>query len=74
MTAGGTQKLSRATSLADQTGIRDVAAGQYEMDGLNHINPLDTASGFSVGLLVGLTGVGGGALMTPLLVLLVGHA
>ncbi|HVH78365.1 MAG TPA: sulfite exporter TauE/SafE family protein [Stellaceae bacterium] len=30
------------------------------------------ASGFGVGLLVGLTGVGGGSLMTPLLVLLFG--
>jgi len=29
-------------------------------------------SGFLVGLLVGLTGVGGGSLMTPLLVLLFG--
>jgi uncharacterized membrane protein YfcA len=36
------------------------------------INPLYTASGFGVGLLVGLTGVGGGSLMTPLLVLLFG--
>ncbi len=30
------------------------------------------ASGFAVGLLVGLTGVGGGSLMTPLLTLLFG--
>ncbi|MGA9394672.1 MAG: TSUP family transporter, partial [Azonexus sp.] len=29
-------------------------------------------SGFAVGALVGITGVGGGALMTPLLVLLFG--
>ncbi len=36
------------------------------------INPLYSASGFVVGALVGLTGVGGGALMTPLLVLLFG--
>jgi len=33
-----------------------------------------TASGFLVGLLVGATGVGGGSLMTPLLVLLMGVA
>ena len=33
-------------------------------------NPLYAASGLLVGALVGLTGVGGGALMTPLLVLL----
>ncbi len=36
------------------------------------INPYQSLSGFAVGLLVGLTGVGGGALMTPLLVLLFG--
>lgn len=33
-----------------------------------------TISGFAVGVIVGLTGVGGGALMTPLLVLLFGFA
>ena len=32
-----------------------------------HLLPL-VAAGFAVGLLVGLTGVGGGALMTPLLI------
>ncbi|WP_312916344.1 TSUP family transporter [Stutzerimonas kunmingensis] len=31
-------------------------------------------AGLGVGILVGLTGVGGGALMTPLLVLLFGYA
>jgi uncharacterized membrane protein YfcA len=36
------------------------------------INPLYSLSGFIVGLLVGQTGVGGGSLMTPLLVLLFG--
>jgi uncharacterized membrane protein YfcA len=36
------------------------------------INPLYSLSGFGVGFLVGLTGVGGGSLMTPLLVLLFG--
>ncbi len=36
------------------------------------INPLYTLSGLAVGVLVGLTGVGGGSLMTPLLVLLFG--
>jgi uncharacterized membrane protein YfcA len=42
------------------------------MDFLHHINPLYVLSGLVVGLLVGLTGVGGGSLMTPLLVLLFG--
>jgi uncharacterized membrane protein YfcA len=35
-----------------------------------HIDPLIAATGFAVGVVVGLTGMGGGALMTPLLVLL----
>src|ERR1700691_4290883 len=39
---------------------------------LPDLNLLYSASGFFVGVLVGLTGVGGGALMTPLLVLLFG--
>src|SRR4051812_10599488 len=34
------------------------------------INPLFVVSGFAVGFLVGMTGVGGGSLMTPLLILL----
>jgi uncharacterized membrane protein YfcA len=34
------------------------------------INPLYVLSGFAVGFLVGMTGVGGGSLMTPLLILL----
>jgi len=37
------------------------------------LDPLIVA-GFGVGALVGLTGVGGGALMTPVLVLLFGYA
>jgi len=36
------------------------------------IDPLYSLSGFVVGLLVGMTGVGGGALMTPILILLFG--
>jgi uncharacterized membrane protein YfcA len=36
------------------------------------IDPAQAASGFAVGVIVGLTGVGGGSLMTPLLVLLFG--
>ncbi len=36
------------------------------------IDPLYALSGFGVGVLVGLTGVGGGSLMTPLLILLFG--
>src|ERR1700716_3482056 len=36
------------------------------------IDPLYVVSGFGVGLLVGMTGVGGGSLMTPILILLFG--
>ncbi len=36
------------------------------------IDPLFSLSGFVVGLLVGMTGVGGGALMTPILIMLFG--
>ena len=36
------------------------------------IDPLFSLSGFVVGLLVGMTGIGGGSLMTPLLILLFG--
>jgi uncharacterized membrane protein YfcA len=36
------------------------------------IDPLYSLSGFVVGLLVGMTGVGGGSMMTPILILLFG--
>jgi uncharacterized protein len=36
------------------------------------IDPLVVAFGLGVGILIGLTGIGGGSLMTPLLVLVVG--
>jgi uncharacterized protein len=42
------------------------------MNAIHTMQPLYTMSGFAVGLLVGLTGVGGGSLMTPLLILLFG--
>jgi uncharacterized protein len=42
------------------------------MEFLSAVTPLSVLSGFVVGLLVGLTGVGGGSLMTPLLILLFG--
>ena len=38
------------------------------------LNWINTTAGFGVGLLVGLTGVGGGSLMTPLMILLFGIA
>jgi len=39
---------------------------------MHYIDPLYSISGFAVGFLVGMTGVGGGSLMTPLLILLFG--
>jgi uncharacterized protein len=42
------------------------------MSVLLSLQPLYSMTGFAVGLLVGLTGVGGGSLMTPLLILLFG--
>ena len=40
------------------------------MSFLHALNPLFVLSGFGVGFLVGMTGVGGGSLMTPILILL----
>jgi hypothetical protein len=61
---------------ADRERPRNANTGLLRpMHLLTSINPLYSISGFLVGALVGLTGVGGGALMTPLLVLLFGiHA
>src|SRR5215510_11567545 len=42
------------------------------MEQLESINFLYSLSGLLVGLLIGMTGVGGGSLMTPLLILLFG--
>ncbi|HEX7760963.1 MAG TPA: sulfite exporter TauE/SafE family protein, partial [Caulobacteraceae bacterium] len=47
-------------------------SGADTLNFLHHLNPLYTLSGLAVGCLVGLTGVGGGSLMTPLLVLVFG--
>jgi uncharacterized protein len=42
------------------------------MNFIGHIDPIFVFSGFCVGVLVGMTGIGGGSLMTPLLILLFG--
>ena len=42
------------------------------MNAIHSVQPLYSLAGFAVGLLVGLTGVGGGSLMTPILILLFG--
>src|SRR5260370_20784164 len=52
---------------------RTLCDGQSATDrSASVIDPLYVVSGFGVGLLVGMTGVGGGSLMTPLLILLFG--
>src|ERR1700724_3099229 len=45
---------------------------EMEVRSMGFIDPLYSISGFGVGFLIGLTGVGGGSLMTPLLILLFG--
>jgi uncharacterized protein len=46
---------------------------RYQVGSLMHsVNLLYSVSGFAVGFLVGMTGVGGGSLMTPILILLFG--
>ncbi|MGD0023215.1 MAG: sulfite exporter TauE/SafE family protein [Xanthobacteraceae bacterium] len=42
------------------------------MNAIHALQPLYSTVGFAIGLLVGLTGVGGGSLMTPILILLFG--
>jgi uncharacterized protein len=45
---------------------------EVEKPSMDMIVPLYTLSGFAVGFLVGMTGVGGGSVMTPLLIMLFG--
>jgi uncharacterized membrane protein YfcA len=42
------------------------------MNAIQSLQPFYTIAGFTVGMLVGLTGVGGGSLMTPILIMLFG--
>jgi uncharacterized membrane protein YfcA len=42
------------------------------MSAMHALQPIYSMAGFAVGVLVGLTGVGGGSLMTPVLILLFG--
>jgi uncharacterized membrane protein YfcA len=55
--------------------LRELAAFGRSNKGIGAIHSIQilySASGFAVGFLVGITGVGGGSLMTPLLILLFG--
>src|SRR6202166_1039381 len=47
-------------------------ARETRIGSMHFIDPLYSISGFGVGFLVGMTGVGGGSLMTPLLILVFG--
>jgi len=42
------------------------------MNAIHAFQPIYAIAGFAVGMLVGMTGVGGGSLMTPVLILLFG--
>ncbi len=63
-------------SLTHNSGVHNhIQASEregFDLDLLNELEFLYSATGFFIGILVGLTGVGGGALMTPVLVLLFG--
>src|SRR5688572_535741 len=48
------------------------ALRHVRMDHFDSINYLYSLAGLLVGMLVGMTGIGGGSLMTPLLILLFG--
>lgn len=65
--------LLQNTTLLHAHALRSGRRARYrKMNAIHSLQPLYSVTGFGVGLLVGLTGVGGGALMTPLLVLLFG--
>jgi uncharacterized membrane protein YfcA len=73
VTANSSQPV--ALAFRNRIGARGFHAGYSRAQGvliLSSYNPLYSLAGFLVGLLVGMTGVGGGSLMTPLLVLLFG--
>src|SRR5262245_39813560 len=57
----------------DEAGVASTEIELYNWksraDSIAMIDPLLTVVGFAVGVVVGLTGMGGGALMTPILVL-----
>src|SRR5476649_2301357 len=62
--------MRRALSPSPQNNCAKGA--DFVMEFLHTLNPLYSLSGLAIGALVGFTGVGGGSLMTPLLVLVFG--
>lgn len=69
------RNTSQGATLARNRNSIRVLPLNYDPEGppiISVYNPLYSLAGFLVGALVGMTGVGGGSLMTPLLVLLFG--
>ena len=69
------QLLFCACLLRDSAAVASISGRRLlenTLDLLGSINPLYATSGLVLGFIVGLTGVGGGSLMTPILVLLFG--
>jgi len=69
--------MTKKTALVRPGALCEIArplapAQKNFMSFIQNIQPLFILSGFGVGFLVGITGVGGGSLMTPLLILLFG--
>src|SRR5260370_19831932 len=58
--------------MQSETASRARRPREMRIHSMEIIDPLYSISGFGVGFLVGMTGVGGGSLMTPLLILLFG--
>jgi uncharacterized protein len=58
--------------MESESASSECRAREMRIRSMNYIDPLYSISGFGVGILVGMTGVGGGSLMTPLLILLFG--
>ena len=78
--ASGTSLAAAAAGAASGRSLWRLALGiwallvvlTYLSPAAGHLNPYLTLTGVLVGFLVGLTGMGGGALMTPILILLFG--
>lgn len=61
--------LARRSFVSQEENSRNSEGNADTMHGSLFIDPLYALSGLLVGALIGLTGVGGGSLMTPLLIL-----
>jgi uncharacterized membrane protein YfcA len=66
------ERLARFTEVAADHGENFGQKLEAELNLVQSIDPVYAFAGLCVGALVGMTGVGGGSLMTPLLILLFG--